>query len=197
MIDRPARNELSQLIRQMAAGTITVEDFFDDGYEITRASRDIGVQVAYEVASEICFDEAPSSCRFRGRHRLPENTRRELVQTAVFLRSDLTYNWPELDGYSDARDRLLCWLVGLCASAGLVLVMLPLIAVPLLLLAAAIYFCSKPRQARRQQRWINRLNQIGDYDVWPFRYREDFDQARRQPWLLTGACQLERSVGTD
>jgi hypothetical protein len=94
--------------------------------------------------------------KLTGKDALPKEIKKRIARWLLFLYSDKEYEWPRI------------------SSPG---------------------FCDFPTDS-----WLGKVMRIlfsygvieagfmacGDYDVWPFLSREDFEDARRKPVLLTG-----------
>ena len=89
MIDRSARDRLSELIRHLAAGLIT-NDEFEDALPIR--SHDPAVEELIDESWYLSSDL--SEYRFIGRYRLSRETKRHLARWILFLKTDLEYEWP-------------------------------------------------------------------------------------------------------
>lgn len=191
MIDRPARQSLAQLVRQFGAGSISTDEFACDARTIADGSDDVGVQAVYCAADSLHDDFSPFwSDRFRGRDRLAPEIRRRIAIATLFLQSDVEYEWPPDDRNVAWLDSLLLLLCAFSALVGLILsAVFPLSAVCLLTLAVTVFCFSRWLLNRHNSQWVDRQNQIGDFDVWPFLRRQDFDRARQQPRVTFGGAR--------
>lgn len=92
-VDRAARNQLSQGIRWLAAGTIDTGDFEDRfGHSAARA-RDPGVRAIFWQGAWVLYSDFERT-PLRGMRRLSRDTRRAIARWIIFLDSDLPYEWP-------------------------------------------------------------------------------------------------------
>lgn len=89
MIDRPARNRAALLIRRLAAGRITNDDFEAD---YPRSASD-GALRAIARRAWLLYSDWPAY-RLAGRRALPAAVRRDVARWVVFLHSDCEYRWP-------------------------------------------------------------------------------------------------------
>jgi hypothetical protein len=90
MIDRHSRDKMVLLLRQLATGRIT-NDEFEDRQPLS--SQDPAMaEVFYRGASGFYSDL--DEYRLAGRHRMSRSERREMARFILFLKSDLEYEWP-------------------------------------------------------------------------------------------------------
>jgi hypothetical protein len=150
MVDRESRTKLGELIRHLAAGQITNDEFEDRLLPLGSAD-----PAVWEVFSSgaWCLYSDLWEYRLTGKYRLPKEARREVARWILFLKTNLEYEWPRL-----GRFRSLLLLLGNLFSVGLIGV------------AYRKYF-----------------RRFGDWDVWPFLRRSDYDLALKQPPYFTGA----------
>jgi hypothetical protein len=203
MIDRSSRDRLAELLRHLICGQMTNDDFSDTASNVAYGSEDRAVRVIYESADGL-YDDL-WTYRLRGAQRLSDDVRRQFSIAAMFLYSDREYEWPEFSDWSCLGDfaRLIC--AALAFPTGLALLVGAfafassgsLIASVVLLLASAscfgaiawLYFQSQAAVRREYHAWCERQNRFGDWDVWPFLRRADFNSQRRFPRLLTGEAR--------
>lgn len=188
MIDRPARNKLAELVRHLIAGTITTDKFSDTAIDIMCSSKDQGVKAVFTAADGLYGDLNILPYRLRGADKVEPKTRRQMAIAALFLYSDLEYEWPEDTFFETPRgDTGLALLCGLVAVVGLFAgIINPLITIAFLLIAVGIYEYSHHYVAGNFAEWAERQKQIGDFEVWPFLRQADFENAKKNPRLLTG-----------
>lgn len=185
MVDRAARKKLSLHVRQVVTGRISRDDFYDLVDREYASANDRAVSESVEFLVELFNGDACRSYRLRGRNAVAGEIRRTAARSVLFLRSDLEYAWPPLSGLAGG----IAFLAFLLATA------LAIVSVPLLLEGdgvssllfglpgLAIFVvgaaCSLGQAAANRQ-W----RQSGDYDVFPFLWREDFDRACKTLHLL-------------
>jgi hypothetical protein len=165
MVDRVLRDRLADAIHELAAGFIT-NDEFEDGLLAagiplaTDPSRwpDPAIGPIGEVAWCLYSDTHPY--RLNGRHKLPPEGRRAALRWVLFLRSDLEYEWPPFRLINPA----------LVSLSGCLLSLLTLGILP------------RRRFAREFASW----QQAGEYGLWPFFRRSDYDAVHRQHCPLAG-----------
>ena len=89
MIDRSSRDRLSELIRHLAAGLIT-NDQFEDALPIRSIDPAVDqlIDESWYLYSDIWEH------RLVGRYQLPREGKRHLSRWILFLKTDLEYEWP-------------------------------------------------------------------------------------------------------
>jgi hypothetical protein len=90
MIDRSARNRLAEGIRHLVAGTISNVEFEERSLS---SSTDPAVHAVFIGGPWFLYHDLVRY-RLRGVHRLSPADRREAARWALFLKSDLPYEWP-------------------------------------------------------------------------------------------------------
>ena len=90
MIDEKARIWGALLLRRLASGRIT-NDEFDEAYP--EGSPDRGVRSVWEFGYSLYSDYY--TYRLLGRHALGAEARRIVARCVLFLHSGLEYTWPE------------------------------------------------------------------------------------------------------
>jgi hypothetical protein len=189
MIDQEVRRSLSQDVRRLITGRMTNDAFDEAYYETYEASDDRAVS---EVAS-FCYGLYSSDLlfpyRLRGRHAVDDETRSAAARAVLFLRSGFEYEWPEMQDFPQLRIlRGLALSLGLPAGAVLSAICIPvflsepsreigllaLLGVVLLVSSIALLFW---QPSAVSDNW-KAFRESGDYEVWPFLRRADFDEAR-------------------
>lgn len=89
-IDREGRRRAATLLRSLASGRITNDEFADRW----PVSPDLAVEEVYWAAWKLYSDLR--EYRLARLHRLTKAERREVARWVVFLRTDLPYSWPRL-----------------------------------------------------------------------------------------------------
>ena len=196
MVDRGVRNRLAELVRHLVTGQISTDEFSDEAGELAENSSDCGVWAVYGFAEGLYGDvSALWTIRLRGRFRLAPDIRCRMAVAALFLYSDVEYEWP-----ASARPRgacLDCLLVYICGAfvfAGLMLLPITIIfwwcafaSVGCFVAAVLIYRLSQRLAVLAQTRWEEQQMRFGEYRVWPFLRLADFEEARQHPRLLGGS----------
>ena len=90
MVDRNARDQMVLLLRRLATGRIT-NDEFEEHLPISRA--DPAVDEIYHRGVWGLYSDLHEH-RLVGRQRLSRSERREIARFVLFLKSDLEYEWP-------------------------------------------------------------------------------------------------------
>jgi hypothetical protein len=206
MVDRELRTQLSQDLRWLVTGRITNFDF-DDAYSDRYIdSQDRAVVEIAECGHGLYSDT--STYRLKGRYSIDRPTRRSVARCILFLRSNHEYDWPAWPHSTG----FLYWLAiiggnGITAGSAIGICLLLVIANggvrdiafawPFVLfwplgvigLASCLFsvwylWCEGHRHVLKSSpKWRAWLRH-GDYEVWPFRWREDFYDARRNFHLL-------------
>ena len=172
---REARNRFAELLRQLASGRLT-NDEFDDAYE--PRTRDHVVDELFRFAWTF-YDDLYEH-RLRGSHRLSPRQRRVFARCVLFLRSGLPYEWPKQAKFlwckqrdkPEAVEHLPWWKPDASALNGLP-------------------FCGRLARAVRdgEDRLIEldrKRRGVVDDRIWPFRRMSDYRAALRNPPYLVG-----------
>jgi hypothetical protein len=91
MIDRPSRRAVGELLRHLAAGQITNDQFAE---RLPRRSDDVAIAEIRHQAWFLYSDLR--EYRFTGKDRLSDEHRRDVARWILFLQSDLEYEWPRM-----------------------------------------------------------------------------------------------------
>lgn len=183
------KRNLAQLFRQVAAGTISLDQLED-----VAVACDDGSLLHKQIMSQIDdLAEHPAEFRtgrFRGRKRLDSDRRQLLARFALFLYTNADYKWPVYDGPNYFRfEPLFLILTAILASVGMLGAMIsPLVSVIPFAAAIATYFLSRHVLAGQIQKYFDCQNSIGNYAIWPFRYDDDYALALKEPPLLNGVA---------
>ena len=177
-MDQPARRELSSLVRALARGSLSTDEFAERALELADCSKDPTVGA---IAAELVAECPIWSRRFRGRHRLPPEARRGLARCVLFLRSSLHYSSTpdELDppcGSWTKLDTTLLVATAVLLSASIVALPLSVtLSGALLVLGVGAWW------------WSGRIggNVPSDgtlcIDSWPFASQADLERVARTP----------------
>lgn len=193
MIDPLARRSLSQDVRRLVTGRMTNDDFDELYFESYGRSDDAAVRWIAEFCWGLYSDQ--SQYRLRGRHAVNPESRSTAARSVLFLRSGLEYQWPPSpdDGW---LGMIADFAMILGIPAGIALLFIGLTAaqpgandvgVPVAIFGLALLAGSTAIRFRRQvllTRQREAFVAAGDFDVWPFLNRDDFDRARRECHLL-------------
>jgi hypothetical protein len=196
VVDRSARDQLAELVRHLVTGQIDTAYFAMRAEELAETSQDHGVWAVYGAAAGL-RDEDLWPVRYRGSNRLSADTRRRMAIAALYLYSDVDYEWPPSSGpRGGCLDSLLCFACGTLLFAGVMLLAASFVWFWLLLAslrcfvsAFLVWGLSQRLVAKYKAQWEEEQNRIGDYDVWPFLTQMDFEVARQRPRLLCGGAK--------
>jgi hypothetical protein len=196
MVDRAARRRLAELLRHVATGRISKDEFCCAAEELLIDSADSGLAAVYEAAASLHEDLSLfCNVRFQGRYRLSSTERRRLAIAILFLHSDVEYGWPvtEWPPFAAVADCLLAYACGTLGLGGVLLLtaagLLPWLAVVALAClwgAFQLYRWSQRLAKRFQRQWEEEQMRHGDYDAWPFLRRGQLAEARRHPPYFCG-----------
>ena len=185
------KRQLAQLVRQVVAGTIAIDDLEDAAIQYDDGSlfHELLMSEIYDLAehpAEFC------SGRFRGRKRLDARRRKSLARLSLFLYANSEYKWPPFSGSPiNAYDPLLLIVTAIFASCGLfVVAIFPLISLMFFALAIETFVFSRRLLQSACEKWIDHHNSIGNFDLWPFRYDDDYNTALANPVLLNGSVEI-------
>lgn len=148
MIDRESRRTVCELLRHLAAGQISNDQFED---RLPGRSDDPAI---FEIRHQawLLYSDL-REYRFVGKNRLSAEHRRAIARWILFLQSDLEYEWPRPAWYVYPL-----FVLGNLFTLGLL-----------------------------GQVFTRRFKRCGDFDVWPFIRRSDYERPLREPKYLRGA----------
>lgn len=89
MVDRAARDRAAELIRHLASGQITNDEFEDALPETS----DSAVSEVFRHGAWFLYSDT-SEYRLTGKDALPRKVRPDIARWLLFLKSDLEYEWP-------------------------------------------------------------------------------------------------------
>ena len=92
IIDRNARDNFSELLRHLASGQIT-NDQFEDSLPLN--SKDPAVNAVFWNGAWMLYDDL-REYKLKGKYRLPKEAKHEIAKWILFLKSDLPYEWPSV-----------------------------------------------------------------------------------------------------
>jgi hypothetical protein len=154
MVDMVKRNLLADAIHELVAGIKTNDEFqeflWDHGFQFLVApTRYQDASIGPILDSAWCLYSDATEYRLVGRYRLPRENRRQVLRWIMFLRADLEYEWPAFRFINPTLVSLLGCLLSL--------------------LTCGIWANQKSR--REFAKW----RRAGDYEVWPFLRRSDYE----------------------
>lgn len=92
-----------------------------------------------------------------GKHALTREEKREFCRWILFLHSGLEYKWPDFNFYSGGEDPILNFLT--------------------------FGKYNRHQNRKMEEEWAA-FAACGDFSVWPFSTKEEFDSANRRPPFL-------------
>ncbi len=174
MVDRRARREYAQLVRQFISGRMTNSGYEQRFFGLRANEKDAALVEIFDEVNTLCEDAYPN--KLTQRWQLNNDERRRVAQAVLFLHSGAEYQW--LDKLWDGSVFLI--------TAFFVLLLFALLPKTSLLIRFAV---SVPLVAAWQwyERWqFKRSVIVGDKEAWPFLHQAELEAARRQPRLLNG-----------
>ena len=185
MIARDDRSRLAQLLKELVSGRIS-NDSFQESSDFCTDSEDAGVLVVQLFTEGFCHDLWPY--KLRGCQKLSTEDHHKIEIATLFLKSDLEYEWPENSFPSGTWSG--CLLILPCAlffMAGMILTIMftwsPWYIFGGILcfsLAIIVMFYSHKIEKRAEAQWAKEMNELGDFDVWPFYRKSDYDKEKRR-----------------
>lgn len=194
MIDGTSRNELAQLLRLVAAGTITPRQFADEFESWGLETNDKAVtNIAWGGPGVIEIPRSRWTRRLRGRDRLSDAVRQRIAIAVLLLHSDYEYEWPEEESSVLGGDCLLMAVFLLLLVLGMFATIFwqlgqvfPWVAAACFALAVYVFYFSNVRVEKARAQWLDSCQQLGDLEAWPFFRQTDLEEARRHPRLMKG-----------
>ena len=162
---RPDREILAEAVRQLACGTITNDEFEDRNCLLK--GDDPALEAIYDFAWS-CYSDVRRH-RLAGRYRLSPLQRHVFARCALFLHSNLPYEWPEKAKW------LWCPQRRPLPPAGWTDV-----------LFQGVSRAARARARRREKIEEALCGPIVDDRIWPFARRSDLMEALSNPRYLTG-----------
>lgn len=201
MIDAELRKELSRDLRRLVTGRATNDAFDDAYYDRYSGSSDQAVENVAEFGYSLYSSDVLWSYRLKGRHAVDRATRRTAARCVLFLRSGREYEWRNKPSTTAARVLwgllfslgmpggiaiLICTIPPLAMDLEDVEFLWPLAVAGAVLLAVSVWYAfgrTGYRSTYESPAW-KQWRSSGDFDVWPFLRRQDFDETRRECFLL-------------
>jgi len=201
MIDAKLRKELSQDIRRLVTGRASTDEFDAAYFDRYAESSDHAVENVAEFGYSLYNSDVLWPYRLKGRRAVDRATRRTAARCVLFLRSGREYEWPNEPSAMGARMLwgllfslgmpggiaiLICTIPPLAMELEDVEFLRPLAVAGAVLLAVSLWYAfgrTGYRSICESPAWKH-WRSSGNFDVWPFLQREDFDRARRTCFLL-------------
>ncbi len=159
------RNRMAELLRQLASGRIT-----NDQFEDSLPARMADAEWAVFHAAWCCFDDFHEH-RLRGAHRLTPLERQLFARCVLFLRSGIPYEWPKnlehrvgVDPTADKEESVPCRRS----------------------LSAHIAKLFTHRRCDDDSNDMKAKFRMIDDRIWPFYRRADLNAALQNPPYLAG-----------
>jgi hypothetical protein len=155
MIDVPRRTMLADATHEYLAGMLTNYE-----YEKRKSEAAAGLNAFDPLLDPMlnhlfyfCFAHGDmDEYRLTHEYKLPIARRREVLRWILFLRSDRNYEWPPFQ-----------WISG------------PLVDLRDSLMSLLTWGYWRKRQRRIADEEFQRFKLAGDYDIWPFIRRSDYE----------------------
>jgi hypothetical protein len=193
MTDLAMRRKLAQDLRQLAAGSITNWEFDDAYCDHYVDCDDSTVRMLGEQGYSL-YSDTPKY-RLRGRHAVDDGTRAAVARSVLMLRAGVDYSWPPpprnllreladtfvVMGVAVGAAISIVWLMLLLSQTKDVEFMTPFGVAGIALLACSVWYVFVGRRRSKDTPAWNTWKASGDYEVWPFRRRTDFDAAKQNP----------------
>lgn len=194
VVDHQLRKTLSVAIRRLVAGRITNEAFDDLYYQELVDSDDPAIRSIGEFGHGLYSSDVLLAYRLRGRHTLPQETKRIAARCSLFLRTNNAYQWPAFPATRrDAIGSLLGYMsiplgIAMLVVGGLLLLSTELQFGAILGIAGLLasfagvwsIYWRDPHESPSWKKWKAR----GDVEVWPFLRRRQLNAACQSNHLL-------------
>jgi hypothetical protein len=175
MVDIERRKKLALYLRHLATGQISNDDFenavmdnvtygwLPDQYYRSQESKTDDSVIRPVLEYAWCLYNDTENHKLTGHHKLTEFQEKEIARLILFLHSGQSYTWD----YVDITNPLL---------------RLSFKDIMQSILTFGLHYREK-RLTREQQ--IEEMKKKGDFEYWPFKTKEDFEeQLKRQPFLV-------------
>ncbi len=174
MVDREARQECAELVRQFISGRMSLDEYEDRFTNLQHNKKDRALWEVWNFLAFLCEDSYPR--KMTQQWRLNSGQRRQAAQAILFLQSDAEYQWSE-----KLWDGSVFLITAFC-----ILLLFALLPETSLLIR---FVLSTPLIVAWQQyeQWQRKRSAIvGDKEAWPFLHQADLEEAARHPRLLNG-----------
>jgi hypothetical protein len=91
MIDRESRNKLAELLRGLASGALTNDQFEDS----IPHSNDRAIMEVFDKGGWLLYSDM-KEYRLKGKDALSEKEKKEVARWVLFLKSEYEYKWPNI-----------------------------------------------------------------------------------------------------
>lgn len=175
MVDIERRKTLAKHLRHLATGQITNDDFessiaddvtygwLPEQYYRSKESKADDPAIRPVVEYAWCLYSDLENHKLVGQFKLPEYTEKEIARLILFLRSGQEYTWD----YIDIMNPLLRFSFKEIMQS---------------ILTLGKYYRDKKLTLEKQ---IEDIKKQGDFEYWPFKTRQDFEeQLKHQPFLV-------------
>jgi len=177
MVDRNARDKLAELLERMLRGELTVHRYEEDvSSGKFNHSGDRAVVTVYHACDDIGDEGEDWRDHVFTNARYSERTICKVRRAAMFLRTDLEYQWPDIL-FRHSADHTVAYLFAtfvatlVTISSGLA----PFVFVFGCLAAVLRKFIQDWREPRRFDEQIRQHRIQGrEFEAWPFLHRRDF-----------------------
>jgi hypothetical protein len=172
-LNQSVKTEFAQLLRALYTGCITNDDFDEKASRLS--AHDFAVDQIFRFGAWPTYSDT-RTYRFIGPHALSREDKKVVARWVLFLKSGQPYSWPKYP-------HLPIWFILTVIFAPIPIAyfislwILAAIGFPLAILADNIFGLMKGPSFKR----------YGDFDVWPFISKADFEKALLHPPYLAGA----------
>lgn len=177
MILRSNRDDLARLLRHLAAGVITNDQFVDGAVPLFDV-RDPAIEGVFWEADGLYSDLR--TYRLRGRDALTRDERRAVARAIVFLHSDVEYSWPvPKPARSSATFFVSALVAGVSVGTALTSWTAGLTCSMFTLFVG--WFVAWAVRTWRSRHIVTPVSSVSD---WPFASAAELQAARRHPRYL-------------
>ena len=176
MVDKIRRRKLAFHLRRLAVGLISNDDFEDAimedissgnlpqyySHTINLKQEDLIIKPMLELSW--CLYNDVEEHHLTGPDKLSDEALKEISRCILFLHSDLEYQWPYFDIINPfLRFFWKDWLLGAVTFGK--------------------HYCNQDKKLRKE---FDQFRKTGDYDIWPFTNRKQYETQLLQPPFLAG-----------
>ena len=185
MVDRESRSDLANCLHRLISGEMTNDEFDAAYYERWHGSTDVAVAEIAGFGYGLYSSDLLWPYRLRGRNAVSDRECETAQHALLFLKTELEYEWPI--NVKGVVPYWCLWGPGCYLLFGLFLLFVAYLQGGFLGLVYGVFGLVAVMPTfhwlitrRRRTEELEHFYKSGDFQVWPFLRKVDFDEAKRQ-----------------